>query len=101
MLYSLKAGRDKLKFYYTKTVEIYDNLYAIRTILAPQYKLQFFSGGEYSDDIESRAIYKAYLKRFLEPYQKPIPKAQRPQRLVQQKSDDIEDLFDEVTPVPH
>ena len=101
MLHSLEVGRDKLKFYYAKTEEIHGNLYAIGTILAPQHKLQFFSGGEYSDDIESRATYKAYLERFLEPYQKPIPKAQRPQRLVQQKSDDMEDLFDEVTPVPH
>lgn len=101
MLHSLEAGRDKLKFYYAKTEEIHGNLYAIGTILAPQHKLQFFSSGEYGDDIESRATYKAYLEKFMEPYQRPIPEAQRPQRLVQQKSDDMEDLFDEVTPVPH
>lgn len=99
MLHALHAGRDKLKIYYTKTQEIHGNLYAVGTILAPQYKLKFFSGGEYGDDGESRARYKEYLRQYLEPYQRRLSESQRPPIPSSPPNDnDFDDLFDEDMP---
>jgi hypothetical protein len=39
MLCALHAGKEKLTIYYAKTKQIHGNLYAIGTILTPQYKL--------------------------------------------------------------
>lgn len=44
MLKALGAARDKLADYYGKTDEIHGDLFAIGTMLAPENKLQFFSG---------------------------------------------------------
>jgi len=50
MLKALGAGKDKLKDYYSKTTELHSNLYAVSTILAPEYKLQFFNGRAWSEN---------------------------------------------------
>jgi hypothetical protein len=50
MLDALKVAKEKLSVYYGKTTEEHGNLYAMGTILAPQYKLQFFSDESWSDN---------------------------------------------------
>lgn len=50
MLSALHAAKEKLSFYYSKTDEIHSDLYAIGTIIAPQNKLQFFSGKDWDDE---------------------------------------------------
>lgn len=44
MLSALKHAKQKLSDSYAATNEVFGDLYAIATIIAPQYKLQFFSG---------------------------------------------------------
>ena len=46
MLTALKAARQNLQNYYAKTEDMHGHLYAIGTILAPDTKLQFFSGSK-------------------------------------------------------
>jgi hypothetical protein len=41
MLAALEARREKLSVYYQLTEEAHSSLYAMGTILAPQYKLKF------------------------------------------------------------
>lgn len=69
ILRALEAGKDKLSFYYSKTTQVHGNLYAIGTILAPEYKLQFFSGREWADNnYDWRDKYLGYLQDYMEPY---------------------------------
>jgi hypothetical protein len=42
MLFSLKAAKDKLLKYYGMTDLVKGDLYAIRTILDPSNKIEFF-----------------------------------------------------------
>ena len=44
MLSALEAAKEKLIFYYQKTDNMYNNIFAVSIILAPKNKLQFFSG---------------------------------------------------------
>ncbi|OQE11891.1 hypothetical protein PENFLA_c070G01346 [Penicillium flavigenum] len=69
MLAGLQAAKEKLKDYYDKTTGDHGNLYAMGTILAPQYKLQFFTQQKGSDnDYKWRDKYHQYLKDYREPY---------------------------------
>lgn len=55
------------------------NLYAMGTILEPQYKLQFFIQQEWSDnDYGWRDKYHQYLKDYLEPYKQRLSDHQSP-----------------------
>lgn len=100
MLHALKAGRDKLKFYYIKTDEVPNNLYAIGTILAPQHKLKFFSSKEWGDDAVSRIRYKESFQQYMKPYQRQQPENQSlPRFALQQDGDDLEDILNDDTPL--
>ncbi|EYE89960.1 uncharacterized protein EURHEDRAFT_435899, partial [Aspergillus ruber CBS 135680] len=70
MLAALYAAKKKLSHYYSMTDDIPDDLYAIGTIIAPQQKLQFFSGKDWDDPVADwHGRYRASLERYLEPYQ--------------------------------
>lgn len=69
MLRALEAGKDKLQDYYSKATHIHGNLYAVGTILAPAYKLQFFSGRAWNENgIEWSEKYLEYLQDYMEIY---------------------------------
>jgi hypothetical protein len=74
MLQALDAGREKLSAYYQRTEEAHGHLYAIGTILAPKYKLDFFKGPEWvGDDAEWHDVYERSLHRYLEQYSRRQP----------------------------
>ena len=50
MLSALYTAKTKLSQYYSKTDSVPSDIFAIRTILAPQNKLQFFSGKDWDDE---------------------------------------------------
>lgn len=66
MLKALDAAKNKLSEYYAKTDEMDHDLFAIGTILAPENKLQFFSGKDWDDDWRWR--YRQTFKDYVEPY---------------------------------
>jgi hypothetical protein len=66
MLTALKAARQKLRDYYAKTEDMHGHLYAIGTILAPDTKLQLFSGPKWEDNW--RGIYRQSIEDYFEPY---------------------------------
>ena len=77
MLSALYAAKEKLSLYYSKTDNIYSDLYAIGTIIAPQHKLQFFSGKDWGGDSnEWRERYLKSLKDYLEPYKQRLSECQ-------------------------
>ena len=52
MLEALHAAESKLREYYSQTIDLaLGSIYAHGTILAPQYKLQFFQSKEWEDEI--------------------------------------------------
>jgi len=67
MLSAIHAARLKLSEYYKLTNEIDSDLYAIGTILAPQNKLEFFSGKDWEP--HWRVRYSKSLENYLVPYQ--------------------------------
>jgi hypothetical protein len=70
MLHALHAGKEKLSIYYNKTEQVHGHLFAIGTILAPEHKLEFFSGKEWADNnYEWRHTYEESLRRYLINYQ--------------------------------
>jgi hypothetical protein len=70
MVDALYAAKDKLSQYYNKIAETHNNLYAIGTILAPQYKLGFFEQAAWADRNHYwRTEYHNSLKEQLKPYQ--------------------------------
>ncbi|ODM20081.1 hypothetical protein SI65_05067 [Aspergillus cristatus] len=100
MLRALEAGKDKLKFYYTKTDEVPDDLYEIGTILAPQHKLKFFSSKKWGNDAESRIKYKESVQQYMEPYRQQQPEIQSLPRVAsQQDRSDLEDMLNEGMPL--
>ena len=107
MLHALQAGRNKLKFYYTKTDEVPGNLYAIGTILAPQHKLKSFSSKEWGNNAGSRAEYKKSVEKYMETYQQQQQQQQQqrpeiqplPRPALQQDNSDLEDMLNEDTPL--
>lgn len=77
MLSALHAAKEKLSFYYSKTDEIHSDLYAIGTIIAPQNKLQFFSGKDWDDEsYDWRKRYLRSLQNYLEPYKQRLSENQ-------------------------
>jgi hypothetical protein len=101
MLHALHAGKKKLIIYYAKTEQIHGNLYAIRTILTPQHKLQFFSQKEWADNnFKWRTQYKQYLEEYLKPYSQQQFNNQQPSTVKSSSytSDNMESLFAENTP---
>lgn len=72
-LSALKAAKDKLSAYYSKTSQDHGYLYAMGTILAPQHKLQFFSDKAWSDNnYEWREKYVNYLRDYIKPYEQRV-----------------------------
>ncbi|KAJ5366095.1 hypothetical protein N7541_000036 [Penicillium brevicompactum] len=83
MLHALKAGIQKLSVYYKSTEEAHSSLYAIGTILAPQYKLKFFQTPEWQGEVEFKGdlstwpeIYEKSLHHHLKEYSKHQPERQ-------------------------
>ncbi|KAJ6001218.1 hypothetical protein N7481_001627 [Penicillium waksmanii] len=67
MLSAIHAARLKLSEYYKLINGIDSDLYAIGTILAPQNKLEFFSGKDWEP--HWRVRYRKSLENYLVPYQ--------------------------------
>lgn len=76
MLKALGAARDKLADYYGKTDEIHGDLFAIGTMLAPENKLQFFSGKDWDDDYDWRQRYRQSFESYIEPYKQRLANLQ-------------------------
>lgn len=83
MLHALEARMQKLSVYYKSTEEAHGSLYAIGTILAPQYKLKFFQTPEWQDEVAFEGdlstwpeIYEKSLHHHLEEYSKHQPERQ-------------------------
>ena len=69
ILNALKAGKEKLSVYYSRTTQVHGDLYAIGTILAPEHKLQFFSSNEWADNnFKWRERYRQSLQDYIQPY---------------------------------
>lgn len=66
MLSALHAAKTKLSQYYSKTDGVPGDLFAIGTMLAPQNKLQFFSGKDWDDEWRDR--YRQSFVDYFEPY---------------------------------
>jgi hypothetical protein len=82
MLAALHAAKKKLSQYYSMTDQIPSDLYAIGTIIAPQQKLQFFSGKDWDDPVTDwRGRYRASIERYLAPYQQRISDTQSPAKI--------------------
>ena len=81
MLQALEAGSKKLSVYYEATEQAHGSVYAIGTILALQYKLEFFKGPEWVGEIDDSTsswhdIYESSLYSHLEDYSKRKPEKQ-------------------------
>ncbi|RAQ55326.1 hypothetical protein AFGD_012605 [Aspergillus flavus] len=74
MLEALKAGRRKLDEFYSETDGARGHLYAIRTMLSPDNKFQFFLTDDW--DKKWRDIYRNSFQEALAPYQQRLAGAQ-------------------------
>ncbi|KAJ5249580.1 hypothetical protein N7524_011896 [Penicillium chrysogenum] len=74
MLTAPKAARQKLRDYYAKTEDMHGHLYAIGSILAPDTKLQFFSGPKWENNW--RGIYRQSIGEYFEPYKQSLAETQ-------------------------
>lgn len=73
MLTALHTTKDKLSSYYSQTDQIYGDIFAIGTILAPQNKLQFFK--DWAEDEEDWVDrYRRSFYDFFKPYQQRLAK---------------------------
>jgi hypothetical protein len=63
---ALEYATQKLRDYYAETDEAYGDLYAVATIMAPQNKLDFFSGKDWKGPY--RKQYRESLEKYLKPY---------------------------------
>lgn len=108
MLHALEAGMQKLSVYYKSTEEAHGSLYAIRTILTPQYKLKFFQTPEWQGEVEFEGdlstwpeIYEKSLHHYLEEYSKHQPERQvLPQRnTIVETEDEMTSLLTEDQPL--
>jgi hypothetical protein len=63
---TLEYAAQKLRGYYAETDEAHGDLYAIATIMAPQNKLDYFSGKDWKGPY--REQYRESLEKYLEPY---------------------------------
>lgn len=110
MLAALEAGREKLSVYYQLTEEAHGSLYAIGTILAPQYKLKFFEGPDWSGQVQLNDtvsswhdIYKSSLYGHLEEYSKHQPEREVPTTAISSvhyTEDEMTSLLAEDQPPP-
>jgi len=75
MLSTLQAAESKLREYYSRTIDpALGSIYAHGTILAPQYKLQFFQSEEWQDeDIDYMEMYRSSLQDLIRSYQQDDP----------------------------
>jgi hypothetical protein len=83
MLEALKSAESKLREYYAKTddPELGD-VYAHGTILAPQHKLQFFRGRDWTDQ-DYTSLYIQSLQDRMKRYQTDSHSLSKPQASVQ------------------
>jgi hypothetical protein len=63
---ALEYATQKLRNYYAETDKAHGDLYAIATIMAPQNKLDYFSGKDWKGPY--REQYRKSLEEYLEPY---------------------------------
>ncbi len=71
---ALIAAKTKLSAYYGKTYQEQGYLYAMSTILSPQYKLKLFSDKSWSENnYEWRNKYLEHLKEYLKDYEQRLP----------------------------
>ena len=74
MLKALEAAASKLREYYSLTIDpALGSIYAYGTILAPQYKLQFFQSEEWEDEIDYAEMYRSGLQDLIRSYQQDEP----------------------------
>ncbi|KAL4761145.1 uncharacterized protein BDW70DRAFT_52086 [Aspergillus foveolatus] len=66
MLSALEAAKEKLAFYYQKTDNMHNDIFAVSTILAPENKLQFFSGKDWDATWCKR--YCQSFENYVQPY---------------------------------
>jgi hypothetical protein len=92
MLSALKHAKQKLSDYYAATDEVFGDLYAIATIIAPQYKLQFFSGKNWG--AKFRTQYRKSIEKYFQPYQQRYleARAAQPVSHVQSSAAHVSDL---------
>jgi hypothetical protein len=98
MLSALYAAKAKLSQYYSKTDDMPGDLLAIATILAPQHKLQFFTGNDWEPEWADR--YRQSFMDYFEPYKQRLSKNQvssdSQESIVQGLEFDLEQMI-----VPH
>jgi hypothetical protein len=74
---ALYATEAKLQQYYSMTDKVPGDLYAISTIIAPQNRLQFFSGKNWEDPvIDYHEEYRKSLQDYLKPYRQRLSDTQ-------------------------
>jgi hypothetical protein len=66
MLSAIEAAKAKLSFYYQKTDELHNDIFAVSTILAPENKLQFFTGRDWDETWRKR--YHQSFENYVTPY---------------------------------
>lgn len=74
ILEALRSAESKLREYYTMTdFQGLGDMYAIGTLLAPQYKLEFFQGPDWQDEEKDYAAqYKKSLEDRIKEYQEKL-----------------------------
>ena len=83
MLEALESAESKLREYYSKTDDPdLGDIYAHSTILAPQHKLQFFSGQDWIDKDYASLYLKSFQDR-MTAYQTESHLISKPQAFVQ------------------
>ncbi|KAJ5379647.1 uncharacterized protein N7496_002075 [Penicillium cataractarum] len=95
MMSALQQAKQKLSDYYAQTDEIHGDLYAIATIIAPQTKVHFFPGKNWTGTY--RAQYRKSLEKYLEPYQQRYWESQ-PTANGQSSAEQISELDILITP---
>jgi len=71
---ALEKAEDKLRKYYGQTCQSHGYLYALATILAPQFKLQYFQTEDWQDDnVNWHAEYQEVLNKVFQYYQAKNP----------------------------
>lgn len=68
ILTALYAAEEKLRQYYSKTEDVHSDLFAISTMLTPQYKLRFFRSKDWGGGPELVTRYRQSFMDYFEPY---------------------------------
>jgi hypothetical protein len=92
MLEALKLAKSKLREYYSRTdnLELSD-IYARSIILAPQHKLEFFRGQDWTDQ-DYASLYLESFKDRMKEYQTESDLIPKPQASVQTKLNKMLDI---------